>query len=194
MVPPIKDHFAIMKSVDQSNSSNGTKENVEKRRENIDRRPATYHQVQQQQSSHGDAYYGWSIGNMIREIPDCDEKRLLKYEIHEIIRRVHHYVINTNKIPSQHFYPPPSTHYQLQTQPLIGQLPPRVLFTPVIGQSPHHVISPQSVTGQTLQPYSWKQKTTTSKTSSQTFYKTVTRKSLVINKSYTFVLLSLIHI
>ena len=76
---------------------------------------------------------GWSISNMMRAIPDYDGKRRLKYEIHENIERVHHYIIS-HKIPysSQHHYPP---YYQHPSPSLIGQ-------------SPYHVISPEPLIGQ----------------------------------------------
>ena len=95
-----------------------------------------------------DDHYGWSVSNMLRAIPDCDEKRRLKYEIHENIKRVYHFIMNNN-IPfsSQHYYPP---HYQHPSPPLVGQpayhMIPRELG---IGHSPYHVISPEQAIGYT---------------------------------------------
>ena len=132
------------------------KDNNKERRESMERR-STYH-AQQTSNANGDEddHYGWSISNMMRSIPDCDEKRRLKYEIHENIKRVHHYIIS-HKIPysSQHHYPP---YYQHPSPPLIGQSPFHVISPePLIGQPPYHVISHEPGVGETPQHFYYHQ-------------------------------------
>ena len=96
-----------------------------------------------------DDHYGLSISQMMKEIPECDEKKRLKYEIHENIQRVRHFISN-NRRPFHHHHHHPNHHGTISNYHVASP-------SPLIDRAPYHVTSPEPVIGQTPQHFYYSQ-------------------------------------